>query len=167
MKNLITARLSFCEIKCTDAKFIREILNQPGYLPHIGDREVRTIEQAEETITEKFAYSSEGFGFYLMQRRDDDEVVGFAGIVDRDFLDTPDIGYALLQRHEGNGYATEAASAILDHARTSMQLKRVGAIISTGNDRSISVVQRIGMKFLKQVQYPDEQELVNSYIIES
>ena len=167
MENLITARLSFCEIKCTDAKFIREILNQPGYLPHIGDREVRTIEQAEETITEKFAYSSEGFGFYLMQRRDDDEVVGFAGIVDRDFLDTPDIGYALLQRHEGNGYATEAASAILDHARTSMQLKRVGAIISTGNDRSISVVERIGMKFLKQVQYPDEQELVNSYIIES
>ena len=162
MQNLTTERLIFNKIRRTDAAVLAKILNEPGYLVHIGDRGIRTAEQAERYISENFGYEHEGYGFYLMRLREGHEVVGFAGIVKRDFLEVPDIEYALLQEYEGNGYA---ASAALAHAKNNLSLTEVGAITSQENDASRAVLTRIGMTFVRLVDYPGEKDPVALFMI--
>ncbi|HJW09923.1 MAG TPA: GNAT family N-acetyltransferase, partial [Holophagaceae bacterium] len=87
-----------------------------------------------------------------------DEPVGICGLLKRDYLDAPDIGYALLQRHESKGYAVESASAVLAHGLESLTLPRVVALTKPGNHRSIRVLERIGLRFDRLLRVPGEAE---------
>ncbi|HEX3915759.1 MAG TPA: GNAT family N-acetyltransferase, partial [Caulobacteraceae bacterium] len=107
-----TERLSLSPPTPDDAAFVLELLNDPGWLANIGDRGVRTLEDARAYIVERFEKS-----LWLVVRDAAGEPVGMCGLVERDGLDSPDIGYAYLARHSGKGYATEAARVVLRHAR--------------------------------------------------
>ena len=70
------------------------------------------------------------------------------GLLKRDTLDAPDLGYAWLPRFRGRGLAREAASAVLAHARDVLGMTRVLAIVSPGNEASCRLLDAIGMQRL-------------------
>ena len=151
---LKTERLTLTPPEAADAAFVLELLNDPGWIANIGDRGVRTLDQARTYIVERFSKSP-----WFVLRDPQGEAVGMCGIVvGRDGLDSPDIGYALLARHAGHGYATEAARAVLAHARDVMDLPKVAAITAADNVASQRVLEKIGLRFVGMIDVPGYDE---------
>lgn len=160
---LETDRLRLREITPDDAPFLLELLNTPDWLNNIGDRNVRSIEDARKYAIYRLmaAYHKFGFGFYVMERKSDGAKTGMCGLVKRDFLDDIDIGYALLPEFYGQGYAVEAAAAILDFAKQNLKLHRIVAITIESNRPSQRVLEKIGLRFERKFFAPgDEEELM-------
>ena len=155
-----TARLRLREVVEDDAVFVVELLNQPDFLRFIGDRGVRDLEQARSYLREGplASYADHGMGLYLVEHREGGVPIGLCGLLVRDGLPDPDIGFAFLPAYYGQGYAFEAASATLAHARTALSLPRVLAIVSPGNDRSIALLRRLGLCDAGTVQLPGKDE---------
>lgn len=149
MPILDTPRLALRELTAADAPFILELVNEPGWLRHIGDRGVRTVADAEGYITKGpvASYAKYGFGLWLVERKSDGTALGICGVLQRETLPDPDIGFAFLARHHGQGYAHESASATLDYARRVLGRKRILAITSPGNDASIRLLEKLGLRF--------------------
>lgn len=150
-----TERLSLVPPTADDAPFVLELLNDPGWIANIGDRGVRTVDQARAYIEERFSKSL----WLVVRDAATGEPLGMCGIVvGREGLDSPDIGYAFLARHGGNGYATEAARVVLRHARDVMGLPKVAAITSPGNTASQRVLEKIGLRFVQMINLPGHSE---------
>jgi ribosomal-protein-alanine N-acetyltransferase len=146
-----------------DAAFFLRLLNEPSWLENIGDRGVRTLADAEDYITHNIraAYQAHGFGLYALQIRSAPLPIGLCGLVRRDFLSSPDLGFALLPEHCGHGYATEAARAVLKHAHVELGIERLYAIVRPGNQRSVRLLEQLGFRRTGPYQIPqgDEVEL--------
>lgn len=156
-RNVITTkRLFLREFVPADAPFILELLNDPGWLRFIGDRGLRTVEQAAEYIANVPAkmYARLGFGLWLVGLREGGEPVGMCGLLKRDTLEHVDLGFALLERHRGRGYAQEAAVACLDYGRQVLGLSRMVAITSPGNDDSAKLLERLGFRYERMAGEP-------------
>lgn len=151
-----THRLKLSKLTPADAPFILELVNEPGWLAHIGDRHIHDLAAASAYIAQGPAAShvQHGFGLDLLSRKDSGERVGLCGLLQRDYLDAPDIGYAILQRHSGQGYATEAAAAVLGHARDALGLARLYALTSLDNSASMRVLEKIGFSFERLIATP-------------
>lgn len=143
-----TSRLSLQHLTFDDAAFMLEVLNDPAFVEHIGDRGVRTLEQAREYLDNGpiASYREHGFGLYRVELKESGAPVGICGLLKREALDDVDIGYAFLPAWRGRGFAGEAALATLEHARTVLGLGRVVAIVSPANAASIGVLERIGLR---------------------
>lgn len=153
---LETERLILREVEEADAPFILELLNSPGFLENIGDRGVRTVESAREYIVERVlgSYEKHGFGMWLAAQKSDGAPVGLAGLVKRDGLDMPDVGYAFAPRAWGQGYAKEAAGAVLAHAQGAMGIPQLAAITTPTNYASMAVLRKIGFLYQGMIQLP-------------
>ena len=162
-----TARLRLRELELDDAPFILELVNEPGWLRHIGDKHVATVEDATRYITNSVLrmYERYGFGLYLVESKDGREALGICGLVKRDSLDCPDLGFAFLERHWNHGYASEAARGALTHGRSVLGLARVLAIVSNDNQRSTRLLARLGFRFIHQMRIGDGDE-VDVYCVE-
>lgn len=157
MQVLTTQRLALREMETTDAAFIVEQLTDPSFLANIGDRGVHDIASAQAYIERWQAnYARDGFGLWLVELRETGEIIGMCGIVRRDTLPSPDIGYALLPRHWSKGYAVEACAAVRDHAMRTLGLPRLLAIVTPGNAASVKVLERIGLRFEETVRMGEE-----------
>lgn len=141
MTRLTTERLTLTDVTQADAEFVLELLNDPGWIANIGDRGVRTLEEARAYIADRFDKS-----LWLVARdAESGEPLGLCGIVaSRPGLEISDLGYAFLARHSGKGYATEAARAVLDWGFRDLELERITAMIHAGNQASIAVAERLG-----------------------
>ncbi|HEX3673238.1 MAG TPA: GNAT family N-acetyltransferase [Rhizomicrobium sp.] len=153
---LETPRLSLRQLARGDEAFILELLNSPGFLNNIGDRFVRTAEDAWGYIANSAiaSYEKNGFGLYRTALKDTDEAIGICGLVKRDGLDAPDVGFAFLERFWGKGYAVETAAAVIAHARETLGVKKLLAITALENRGSIAVLEKIGMRFIKTLRLP-------------
>jgi len=165
MKVLDTERLVLRHIEPGDDGFILELLNEPGWLHHIGDRGIRTREAAREYIRNGPAAMVErlGFGLYLVERKADAASLGICGLVRRDGLDDVDIGFAFLARHGGCGYAFESACAVMAYAKEVLGLGRIVAITTTDNHPSIRLLERIGLRLERMVTLPGDDEAVQLF----
>ena len=162
---LETDRLRLREFTLCDSQFIIELMNSPGWLKFIGDRNVRTIEQAEKYLENGpiKSYQQNGFGLSMVERKDDGVPVGMCGILKRDTLDTPDIGFAFLPVFYGKGYALEIASAVMEYAKCNLGLSRISAITVSENDRSISLLEKLGMTYRSKFSFPGSEEVLLLY----
>ena len=156
---LKTERLNLREISLSDAPFIFELLNSDDWLKYIGDRDIKTLEDAEKYISNSYikSYRESGFGFYLMEKREDGTPIGMCGLVKRPQLEDVDIGFAMLSQFGKNGYALEAASATMVYANTMLQIKRVVAITTLENINSQRLLQKVGLRFEKLVDFSGEE----------
>jgi RimJ/RimL family protein N-acetyltransferase len=157
--NLIeTDRLILRELSTDDAEFILDLLNQPSFIRHIGDRGVRTLEDANQYILKGAvaSYKRYGFGLYLTLLKDSGVPIGICGLVKRDSLKDADIGFAFLPQYWSKGYAFESASAVLAYARNVLGLKRILGITSPDNQGSIRVLEKIGLKFEQMVKLSED-----------
>lgn len=151
---LETARLVLRRLSPDDAAFILDLLNQPSFLQFIGDRNVRTLDDARNYILQGPAasYQQHGFGLYLTLLKDSGAPIGLCGLVKRDSLPDVDVGYALLPQFWGKGYATEAATAVFQYGRQTLGLLRIVAVVNPDNAGSIAVLKKLGLRFEKMVR---------------
>ena len=155
MSELSTARLRLTPVLDSDAEFVLAMLNDPGWLANIGDRGVRTLEQARAYIADRFA----GKAWWVVRDAGSGEPLGLCGVVPtRPGMEVPDIGYAFLARHAGQGYATEAAQVVLDHARGPLGYSRLAAITTLANTPSQRVLEKLGFVRGADRQLPDHAE---------
>jgi [ribosomal protein S5]-alanine N-acetyltransferase len=151
-----TARLDLRELDSGDAEFIVELLNEAGFIRFIGDKGVRTPADARDYIRQgpRDSYVRNGFGLYAACLRDGTPI-GICGLVKREGLHDPDIGFAFLSRYWSLGYAVESAAAVLAHARQTLRIKRIVAITSPDNWSSIAILEKIGLKFERMIRLVD------------
>lgn len=155
---LQTARLRIRRMTAADAPFMLQLLNEPSYHRFIGDRGVRTVEEAERYILggPVESHRVHGFGMDVVEERATGVPVGICGILKRAALDSPDLGYALLPEHWSRGYAREAAEAVLRHASGELGLARILAITDPENPGSIRLLQRLGFRREGWIRLPGE-----------
>ncbi len=151
-----TERLVLREMTTADAPLMLELLNEPAFIEYVADRGVRTTVQAAEYIAEKIlpSYTRFGFGFYVVELKDSGTSIGMCGLIKRETMEDVDIGFSILERFWGHGYATEAAAAVMNHALTAHRLPRVVAVTAPENFRSMAVLQKIGLRFEKMISLP-------------
>lgn len=156
---LETERLRLREFNLDDSVFIIELLNSPGWIKYIGDRNVKTEQQAIEYLKNGplKSYSQNGFGLSLVEMKDG-QPIGMCGILKRDSLENPDIGFAFLPEFTGKGYAYEIASATLYYAINNLQIPKISAITLPQNLNSIRLLEKIGLKCLKSFYLPNSNE---------
>jgi RimJ/RimL family protein N-acetyltransferase len=161
MTILETERVTLRCFDESDAAFVLELLNDPAWLANIGDRNVRTLEEARTWIEQKLvaSYRQNAFGLWAMQRRDDDALLGMCGLLQRDALPELDVGYALAPAFRGLGYAREAVQGCLAYARSHLGRRRVFALVAPHNQPSIRLLQAVGMLKLRERYFEDETEV--------
>jgi len=163
MSPLETQRLIIRELKVDDAQFILTLLNEPSFLRYIGDKEVRNLDDARRYILSGpvASYERHGFGLFRVELKDSHIPIGMCGLLKREELPDPDIGFAFLPDFWNRGYAFEAAAAVLNYARQRLKLDRILAIVNPDNDASIKLLQKLGFKFermkddVKLYAFPD------------
>lgn len=129
-----------------DAPFVRKLVTQASWARYIAESGVESVDDAREYIRTRLLerYDQHGFGLWLAVRQSDDQLIGMAGLVQRDTLPGLDIGFALLDEHSGHGYALEAARIVLDVARQQFNLTELYAVVKPDNARSLSLLHRLG-----------------------
>ena len=162
MTVIATERLDVCYLTVEDAPFILRLVNTPEWIQYIGDRNVHTNDDAIQYIVNGpvKSYETHGFGLFLVKLKNDRTPVGICGLIKRDSLEDVDIGFAYLPEHMGKGYAFEAASATLRYGIGQLKLPRIVAITVTANQRSIKLLEKLGMAFDKMVPSPGEDDLM-------
>lgn len=164
---LRTARLRLRLADPGDCAFYLELVNDPAFIAHIGDRGLRTLEAAARAIEEGpvAMQSARGHSLYVVELFECGTPIGLSGLVKRDTLQDVDIGYAFLARHRGQGYAFEAAQAVASHART-LGLTRLAAITDPDNAASIGLLHKLGMRFERLAELVPGQSAVNVYMMD-
>jgi ribosomal-protein-alanine N-acetyltransferase len=166
MQNILeTERLFLRKFTLDDAVFILELLNTPTWLQFIGDRNVHSIDDAENFLKNGSlkSYQENGFGFYAVVEKAEtsgpsSKPIGMCGLIKRDFLPDIDIGFAFLPHLISKGFGYEAASATLDYARNVLKIKRIVAIVNPDNEKSIGLIKKIGLQFEKMIKFPPEDK---------
>jgi RimJ/RimL family protein N-acetyltransferase len=155
---LETERLILSELTINDAPFFYDLVNDPAWIQFIGDRNIKTRADAENYLNMKIipSYKKNGFGFYLVSRKEDNTSIGICGLIDREGLEHVDVGYAFLPEFRGIGFAFEATKSVLGFAKNDLQLDPVVAITNEDNIKSYQLLERLGLKFDKIIQLADD-----------
>lgn len=157
--NFETERLYLRLAAIEDAPLTLALLNMPKWIKYIGDRKVYSLIQAETYIKTKMLPQVErlGFGNYTVIRKEDDVKMGFCGLYDRDGLEGVDIGFSFLEIYEGKGYAFEAATCLKNAAFTDFGMSKIGAITIEENSASRKLLEKLGLKFVKNIEIGGEE----------
>ncbi|PFA67109.1 GNAT family N-acetyltransferase [Bacillus sp. AFS015802] len=159
-----TKRLNIRWLEVTDAEFIKRLLNEPGWLKYIGDKGIRTIDDAKAYIINgpRAMYEREGFGLFLVERKDDHIPIGLCGLIKRHGLKDVDIGFAFLSDYQSQGYASEAAWATMKFAKD-IGIKRLVAITTKDNESSSRLLEKLDLKLEGYVTLPNDTEELKLY----
>jgi RimJ/RimL family protein N-acetyltransferase len=162
---LETERLRLREFNLSDTAFIIELLNSPGWLQFIGDRNVKTAEQAKVYLENGpiKSFRDNGFGLALVETKNTNISIGMCGLIRREYLDSPDIGFAFLPAFFNNGYAFEIAKATMTNAKEQLKLPKISAITVASNSSSIKLLEKLGLAFTGTISLPNGSEEVSLY----
>ncbi len=165
MLPLETSRLRIEDLTEEDAGFTLALLNDPAFIEHVGDRQVRDEEQARQYLLDGplRSYREHGFGMYALRLKSSGEAVGMCGLVKRPSLEDVDIGYALLPGFRGDGYALEAAQRVMQWALDELGLQRLVAIVSPQNHASRKLLAQLGMHHQGMVRLADDDQSICLY----
>src|SRR6476659_7665879 len=165
MTVLETERLILRHFNTDDAPFILALLNEPSFLRYIGDQNARTLADARQHILNgpQATYERHGFGIYQVELQDSHTPIGMCGLLKREELPQPDIGFAFLPDFWNQGFAFEAAAAVLNDARERLQLNRILAIVSPDNEASIGLLQKLGLSFEGNIKLAADRDEVKLF----
>lgn len=165
MTVLETPRLALRHLTPADAEFIFALTNDPDWLRFIGDRGIRTMDDARDYIENgpTAMYAEHGFGLYAVELKETGAPIGICGLLRRAWLEDVDVGFAFLPEFRRAGYAREAASNTLTHARETLGLSRVLAIVSPDNRDSIRLLEKLGMRHERMTTPPGGGDEVAVY----
>ena len=154
---LETERLIIQELTIEDAPFFYNLVNDPDWLRFVGDRNINSIADAENYLTSKIipSYKKFGFGFYLVKTKEGNHSIGTAGLIDREGMENIEVGFGFLPAFRGKGYAYEATKEIMNYASTELKIDPIVAITDLENIKSGKLLERLGLRFDKNIQIPD------------
>jgi RimJ/RimL family protein N-acetyltransferase len=164
MKIAETIRRVLSKIKVEVAPFILGVKNTPGWIKYIGDRNIKTVEAAANSIknNQLKCYEENGYGYYKIQVKAKNLTpIGTCGLLKRDTLEHIDIGFSMLPEYHGNGYGYEAANEIMKLAKDTFDIKTICAITLPINKPSIHLLEKLGLSYQKTVKpFEDDEELL-------
>jgi RimJ/RimL family protein N-acetyltransferase len=140
--------------------------DEEPYISLNADPEVMEYFPSVKTPTETLAQieriaayiDKNGYGFWAVERKDNQQFIGFTGICepgfDAHFTPCIEVGWRLSKENWGHGFATEAALACLDFGFDKLSLKEIYSFTSIHNYRSEKVMQRIGMEKAGEFDHP-------------
>jgi RimJ/RimL family protein N-acetyltransferase len=165
---LNTERLELRWLTSKDTPMMFAVWNDPAFVRYVGDRGIRTLDQARMALEggPLRLYEEYGYGPFRVRQREVGADIGICGLFRRDGLDEPDIGFAILPEFCGRGYGFEAAVAVLEHARDVLQLSCVTAIVSPNNEASTGLLEKLGMRYDSPIRMPGDDHDVSLYRIE-
>ncbi|MRW92305.1 GNAT family N-acetyltransferase [Duganella sp. FT80W] len=165
MKILETARLNLRLMHPDDAAFYYELVNDPTWLEHIGDKGIRSVDGARAAILDGplAMQTRHGHSLYVMERKSDGQPLGLCGLIKRDTLPDVDIGYAIRPAYFGQGYTYEAAAAVVAYARDVLGIRRLMGITNPANTVSINLLAKLGLSFIEHVPMPPDGRPTNIY----
>ena len=168
MKVLETERLLLRRLALDDAAFILDLLNEPSFLRYIGDKGVRSLEDARRYILEgpMASYERFGFGLYRVEMKDSGVPMGICGLIKRDELDDVDVGFAFLPKFWLQGYAFESTSAVIAYGSRSLGLRRIVAVTQSDNYGSIKTLEKVGLTFEKMVRFSEDAPEIQLFAID-
>jgi RimJ/RimL family protein N-acetyltransferase len=163
-----TARLALTRLTDNDGEFIIRVLNEPSFLRYIGDRGVRTLDDARRYIQAGPAagYARHGHGLMRVALKPGGAPIGMCGVLRRDTLPEPDLGFSLLPEYWSQGYAFEAADAVMRHAREVLHLGRILAITTTDNEPSMRLLGKLGFRFDRLVRLGEDPTELRLFVSE-
>ena len=162
MNVLETERLTLRKLdSALDAEFIFELLNTPKFIQYIGDRGVRSADEASDFIEDRYrqSYRDHGYGLYAIELKTDNTAVGLCGFVRRESLEGPDLGFAFLPEYEGRGYGYESADAMMAFGREKLGFTDIRAITSLDNEASVHLLEKLGFSFTGLIDSPENEKL--------
>ncbi len=167
MTVLETERLYLRPLSFDEAPFILRLLNEPSFLENIGDKQVRTLDDANAYLMTGPMNSHEKYGFGLdcVELKKSGKPIGICGVLKRPTLEDVDIGYAFLPEFWSKGYAREAVSAVLADTKEKFNWPRIAAIVNTDNKKSIRLLEGLGFRYKKMLCLPQENKKVKLYIL--
>lgn len=162
---LRTERLILTRLTLEDAPFILGLLNEPSFIENIGDKGARDLDGAREYLRlgPLASYQQWGFGLFLTSLLEDRTPIGTCGLLQRDNLSCPDVGFAFKPQFWGRGYATESAAAVMEWGRRTLGIEKIVAITSEENDKSAAVLRRVGLELEKRVVLLDDEPPVRLF----
>ncbi|MCX7204864.1 MAG: GNAT family N-acetyltransferase [Proteobacteria bacterium] len=161
MPHITTARLSLSTISIDDATFYLQLLNEPSWHQFIGDRGIRTLEEAKTAISNGPIEMQNrlGFSLYIVKLSDTGTPIGLCGLLKRDYLEDVDLGYAFLPQYWGQGFAHEAASAVVKYAKDELKMTRLLATTDLDNEASMQLLIKLDFTLIKTLSLHKELKL--------
>ena len=162
-----TPRLTLRPMSLGDAEFVLRLFNEPSFIRYVGDKGIRTLEDAYSYIVTGpvESYGRHGYGLYVAQLKDPTETIGICGLLRREWLTDVDLGFAFLPEYWSRGYAFEAAAAVVAYARQAYGVSRIVAITSPDNAPSHRLLERLGFRFERVVRAPAEEQDVTLFAL--
>ena len=144
----ISERLRFRLPSGNDAGFYHRLMNEPDYIRFIADHGIRTEDDARNYINNKSLarFATHGVGLWVIEPKQAPEPIGVCGLVVRNELKYPDLGFAFLEEHRGNGYGREAGQAVLEFVQKELKLSTLCAITNPENQRSANLLVKLGFE---------------------
>jgi RimJ/RimL family protein N-acetyltransferase len=143
-----TSRLILSALTLNDTSFIFELLSTPLWINFIGDRNIKTEDDAAAYIQK--IVDSPTTNYWVVKLKQQSTAVGIVTFMKRDYLDYYDIGYAFLPQFAKQGYAYEATKKLLDEMKP--RHKRIVATVLKENESSIKLLQKLGMNFEREME---------------
>ena len=164
---LETDRLYLSRLSYGDAEFILQLLNEPSFTKFIGDKGVRNLDDARAYIRDVplRQYEAHGDGLYRVSLREGGTPIGICGLMRREKIFDPDLGFAFLNAYWSNGYAHEASVAVLEQGRNEFGLQRILAMADAGNRASTGLLEKLGFRYEGVTRMPGEPDEVGLYSI--
>lgn len=164
---LETERLVLRELCSDDAGFILRLVNEPAWLRFIGDKGIKTLEDARSYILKGPVemYARHGFGLWLVELKEGSIAVGICGLIKRESLEDIDLGFAFIPDYWRRGYAFESAKAVMVYGKEKLRLKRIVAVMSPDNYASGRLLEKLGFHFERMVRLSDDAPEVKLYAV--
>jgi RimJ/RimL family protein N-acetyltransferase len=162
---LSTDRLAIRQFELTDDEFILRLLNEKSFLHFIGDKGVRTLEDARDYLSNgpMASYAAHGFGLFLVAEKASGNSIGMCGLLRRDDQEHPDIGFAFLSEYRSLGYAYESAAAVMEFGHVELKIDTIVALVKPENSRSIRLLERLGLCFAGETNFEGSSSTTSLY----
>jgi len=141
-----TNRLVIRHLTLDDAAFMVKLLNEESFIRYIADKNVRNITDAENHLRTgpMASYKEFGYGLNIVTLKGSGKPIGICGLLKRDELQHPDLGFAFLPNYCGKGFALEAADAVLKQSINTHSLKTILAVTLPDNLSSNKLLEKVG-----------------------
>jgi len=162
---LETPRLRLRELTADDAAFVLRLVNEPAFVANIGDKNLRTLDDARRFIESGpwRCPGRPGYGQLAVEWKALGETVGICGLLYREALDLTDVGFAFLAEYRGRGFATEAAAAVLRHGYEALGLREIVGLTTRENVDSVRVLEKLGLGFSRTVALSEGKPEIDLY----
>ncbi|WP_452219686.1 GNAT family N-acetyltransferase [Lacinutrix salivirga] len=172
--NIETERLLLREMRTSDLEGMFELDSNPNVHTYLGNKPIKTKDEAKKIIASVLQqYQDRGIGRFAVIEKETNQFIGWSGLRlnteynMNGFTKYYDIGYRLIERFWGKGYATESGKAALDYAFNIMKLPEIYATTEIGNQASHNALLKIGLHYVEDFFFEEEQLNLRWYTLKN